>query len=129
MKITAVRPFVVGGGERNYFFVKVETNEEVYGIGEAGLRRRGSALAEVVRSFEPDLVGQDPSRIEHLWQVMFRSGFFPGGVVQTAALSAVDIALWDLEGKALGVPVYELLGGRTRDRVVCYPPRRSSCGF
>lgn len=121
MKITAVRPFVVGGGGRNYFFVKVETNEGVYGIGEAGLGQRGPALAEVVRSFEPDLLGQDPSRIEHLWQVMFRSGFFPGGVVQTAALSAVDIALWDLKGKALGVPVYELLGGRTRDRVVCYP--------
>lgn len=69
----------------------------------------------------PDLVGQDPFRIEHLWQVMFRGGFFPGGGVQTSALSAVDIALWDIKGKALGVPVYELLGGRVRDRVVCYP--------
>ena len=52
---------------------------------------------------------------------MFRGGFFPGGVVQSAAVSAVDIALWDIKGKALNVPVYELLGGRTRDKVVCYP--------
>ena len=121
MKITAVKPFVVPDGGRNFFFVKVETDEGLYGIGEAGLGRRGTALSEVVRAFESDLLGQDPSRIEHLWQVMFRGGFFPGGVVQTAALSAVDIALWDLKGKALRVPVYNLLGGPTRDRVVCYP--------
>ena len=83
--------------------------------------RRALPLAEVVRSFEPFLIGEDPFRIEHLWQVMFRGGFFPGGVVQSAAVSAVDIALWDIKGKALNVPVYELLGGRTRDKVVCYP--------
>ena len=118
MKITAVKPFVAQSG---HFFVKVETDEGLYGLGEGGLKRRGSAVAEVVRSFTPDLIGQDPSRIEHLWQVMFRGGFFPGGVVQSAAVSAVDIALWDLRGKALGVPVYDLLGGRTRDKVVCYP--------
>lgn len=74
-----------------------------------------------MKAFEPDLIGADPSRIEHLWQAMFRGGFFPGGVVQSAAVSAVDIALWDLKGKALGVPVYERFGGRTRDRVACYP--------
>ena len=118
MKITALKPFVTSSG---HFFVKVETDDGVYGIGEGGLRRRALALSEVVRSFEPSLIGQDPFRIEHLWQVMFRGGFFPGGVVQSAAVSAVDIALWDLKGKALGVPVYELLGGRTRDKVVCYP--------
>jgi len=118
MKITALKPFVASGGN---FFVKVETDEGLYGMGEAGLKRRGAAVAEVIRSFEPDLIGQDPSRIEHLWQVMFRGGFFPGGVVQSAAVSAVDIALWDLKGKALGVPVYSLLGGATREKVVCYP--------
>ena len=118
MKITALKPFVASGGN---FFVKVETDEGLYGLGEAGLKRRGTAIAEVIRSFEPDLIGEDPSRIEHLWQVMFRGGFFPGGVVQSAAVSAVDIALWDLKGKALGVPVYSLLGGPTREKVVCYP--------
>ena len=119
MKITAVKPFAAPG--ENYSFVKVETDEGIHGLGEAGLKMRGGAVAEVIRTFEPDMVGQDPMRIEHLWQTMFRGGFFPGGLVQTAALSAVDIALWDLKGKALGVPVYDLLGGRTRDRVVCYP--------
>jgi L-alanine-DL-glutamate epimerase-like enolase superfamily enzyme len=118
MKITALKTFVHTAGNT---FVKVETDEGLYGIGEAGLKRRGRAIAEVVKGFEPDVVGADPSRIEHLWQTMFRGGFFPGGVIQSAAVSAVDIALWDLKGKALGVPVYELLGGLTREKVACYP--------
>lgn len=117
MKITNVKSFVSSG----HFIVKVETDSGIYGVGEGGIRRRSLALAEVVRSFEPILLGANPFQIEHLWQVMFRGGFFPGGVVQSAAVSAVDIALWDIKGKALNVPVYELLGGRTRDKVVCYP--------
>ena len=121
MKITAIKPVLVSEGGRNYSFVKVETDDGIYGLGEAGLGRRITAVAEVWKSFERDLAGADPFRIEHLWQVMFRGGFFPGGVVQTAALSAVDIALWDIKAKALNVPVYELLGGRVRDKVVCYP--------
>ncbi len=118
MKITNVKSFVSSSG---HFFVKVETDAGIYGVGEGGLRRRGTALAEVVRSFESILIGANPFQTEHLWQVMFRGGFFPGGVVQSAAVSAVDIALWDIKGKALNVPVYELLGGRTRDKIVCYP--------
>ena len=118
MKITKVKSFVSSSG---HFFVKVETDAGIFGVGEGGLRRRGLAMAEVVRSFEPFLIGTNPFQIEHLWQVMFRGGFFPGGVIQSAAVSAVDIALWDIKGKALNVPVYELLGGRTRDKVVCYP--------
>ena len=118
MKITAVKPFIASTGN---FFIKIETDAGIYGIGEGGLRRRGRAMAEVIRSSESILLGQDPFRIEYLWQRMFRGGFFPGGVIQSAAVSAVDIALWDIKGKALGVPVYELLGGRTRDKVVCYP--------
>lgn len=117
MKITAVKPFVLNAG----IFVKVETDSGIYGMGEAGMKRRGRAISEVVNSMAPDLIGEDPFRTEHLWQVMFRGGFFPGGGVQTSAVSAVDIALWDIKGKALGVPVYELLGGRVRDRVACYP--------
>lgn len=118
MKITQIKSFVASSG---HFFVKVETDAGIYGLGEGGLSRRGPALAEVVRSFEPFLIGADPFQTEHLWQVMFRGAFFPGGVVQAAAVSTVDIALWDIKGKALNVPVYELLGGRTRDKVVCYP--------
>ena len=118
MKITNVNSYVSSSG---HFFVKVETDAGIYGVGEGGIRRRSLALAEVVRSFDPFLIGANPFQIEHLWQVMFRGGFFPGGVVQSAAVSAVDIALWDIKGKVLNVPVYELLGGRTRDKVVCYP--------
>ena len=117
MKITAIKPFVLDAG----IYVKVETDEGIYGIGEAGMLLRGRAVAEVVNSMAPVLVGEDPFRIEHLWQVMYRGGFFPGGGVQSSAVSAVDIALWDIKGKALGVPVYQLLGGRVRDKVVCYP--------
>ncbi|MFH1572227.1 MAG: mandelate racemase/muconate lactonizing enzyme family protein, partial [Gemmatimonadota bacterium] len=119
-RISAVKPLVVHAG-RNYTFVKVETEDGLYGLGEAGLGRRARALEETLKAMAPDLVGEDPFRTEHLWQVLYRGGFFPGGVVQAAAVSALDMALWDLRGKALGVPVYELLGGRTRDRVACYP--------
>ena len=117
MKITAIKSFVLDAG----IYVKIETDEGIYGLGEGGMKRRGRAIAEVIHSMAPDLIGQDPFRIEHLWQVMFRGGFFPGGGIQTSAVSAVDIALWDIKGKALGVPVYELLGGLVRDKVVCYP--------
>jgi len=117
MKITALKTWVIPQG----LFVKVETDEGIHGIGCDGLSRQGHAVAETIKAFSPDVIGQDPFRIEHLWQVMFRGGFFPGGVIQSAAVSAVDIALWDIKGKALGVPVYELLGGLTRDKVVCYP--------
>jgi len=67
------------------------------------------------------LIGQDPGRIEHIWQMLSRGGFFPAQRILTSAISAIDIALWDIKGKALNVPIYELLGGRVRDKVVCYP--------
>ncbi|MGH2457876.1 MAG: mandelate racemase/muconate lactonizing enzyme family protein [Chloroflexota bacterium] len=121
MKITNVEAFPVWGGGRNFFFVAVDTDEGISGIGEAGITGRELASAAVVEHFKPILVGQDPTRIEHLWQVMFRGGFFPAGRIAAGVLSAIDIALWDIRGKALGVPIYELLGGLVRDRVVCYP--------
>lgn len=121
MKISDIRVFPVWGGGRNYLFVKVETDEGLYGIGESGLTWRELAVLESVHSLKPLLIGQNPTRIEYLWQVMFRGGFFPGERTLSAAISAIDIALWDIHGKALGVPVYQLLGGRCRDRVVCYP--------
>lgn len=120
MKITAVKTYIVGE-VRNFLFVVVETDEGISGIGEAGITWREEAMAGFVHALTPSLIGQDPNRIEHLWQVMFRCGFFPAGRIGTAAISAVDIALWDIKAKALGIPVYELLGGRVRDRVVCYP--------
>lgn len=121
MKITNVECFPVWGGGRNYLFVVVDTDEGISGVGEAGLTGRELAVCSTIEHFTPHLIGQDPNRIEHLWQTLFRGGFFPAGKIGASALSAVDIALWDIQGKARGVPVYQLLGGLVRDRVVCYP--------
>ncbi|MGH2560329.1 MAG: mandelate racemase/muconate lactonizing enzyme family protein [Thermomicrobiales bacterium] len=121
MQITNVETYPVWGGHRNFLFVVVDTDEGISGVGESGLTGRELAVAGVVEHFKPLLIGQDPARIEHLWQLLSRGGFFPAEGAVAAALSAVDIALWDIKGKALGVPIYDLLGGRVRDRVVCYP--------
>jgi L-alanine-DL-glutamate epimerase-like enolase superfamily enzyme len=125
MKITGIEPFATEVDGRNYVFCVIDTDEGIAGIGEAGLGTRAHAIVGAFRHLEGQLVGGDPARIEHLWQVMYRGGFFPGGNVVASAISAVDIALWDIKGQALGVPVYELLGGRVRDRVVCYPHNRA----
>jgi len=121
MTISDIKVFPIWGGGRNYLVIKVETDEGIYGIGESGLTWRELAVLETVNSLKSRLIGQNPTRKEHLWQVMFRSGFFPGSHALSAAVSAIDIALWDIHGKALGVPIYELLGGLCRDKVVCYP--------
>lgn len=121
MRITDVKPFPVWIGARNVFIVKVETDEGIYGIGEAGLTWQERAVEETVLRLKSWLVGQDPFRTEHLWQLMFRGGFFPGGNVLASAISAIDIALWDIKGKALNQPLYNLLGGLCREKVVCYP--------
>jgi L-alanine-DL-glutamate epimerase-like enolase superfamily enzyme len=121
VKITGVETYPVWSGQRNLLFVLVDTDEGIYGVGEAGLTGRELAVTGTIEHFEPLLVGEDPFRTEHLWQLLFRGGFFPARHAISAAISAVDIALWDIKGKTLGVPVYELLGGRARDRVVCYP--------
>ena len=121
MKITNVEAFPVWGGFRNYLFVVVDTDEGICGVGEAGLTGREQAVMGAIGHFKPLLIGQDPARIEHIWQTLTRGGFFPAQRILTSAISAIDIALWDIKGKALGVPIYDLLGGRVRDRVVCYP--------
>ncbi|MAG85748.1 galactonate dehydratase [Candidatus Poribacteria bacterium] len=121
MKITDVKSFPVWGGNRNFFFIKVETDAGIYGIGEGGITWRELAAAACVDHLKPLLIGEDPNRIEHLWQLMFRGGFFPAGRIACSAISAIDIALWDIRGKVLGVPVYDLLGGLVRNKVVCYP--------
>jgi L-alanine-DL-glutamate epimerase-like enolase superfamily enzyme len=121
MKITGIEAYPVWGGHRNFLFVVVDTDEGIYGVGEAGITGRELAIIGALEHFKPLLIGQDPFRIEHIWQLLFRGGFFPAQRILTAAISAIDIALWDIKGKALGVPIYELLGGRVRDKVVCYP--------
>ncbi len=121
MKITHIESYPVWGGHRNFLFVVVDIDEGIYGVGEAGITGRELAVMGAIEHFKPLLIGQDPFRIEHIWQTLFRGGFFPAQRILTAAISAIDLALWDIKGKALGVPIYELLGGRVRDRVVCYP--------
>jgi L-alanine-DL-glutamate epimerase-like enolase superfamily enzyme len=121
MKITSIEAYPVWGGHRNFLFVVVDTDEGIYGVGECGITGRELAVMGVIDHFRSFLVGQDARRIEHIWQWCFRGGFFPAQRIVGAAISAIDIALWDIKGKALGVPVYELLGGLVRDKVVCYP--------
>ena len=120
MKIASIRTHIVGE-VRPFLFVVVETDDGIQGIGEAGITWREQAVAGYIEALIPSLIGEDPQRIEHLWQIMLRCGFFPGGRIGAAAISAIDIALWDIKARSLGVPVYELLGGLVRDRVACYP--------
>ena len=124
MKITNVEAYPVWGGRRNFLFVVVDTDEGIYGVGEAGITGRELAVLGAIKHFKPMLIGLDPMHTEHIWQMLFRGGFFPAQRILTAAISAIDIALWDIKGKALEVPVYDLLGGRVRDKVVCYSHNR-----
>jgi galactonate dehydratase len=121
MKITNVETYPVWGGARNFLFVVVDTDEGIYGVGEAGLTGRELAVMGALEHFKPLLIGLDPMRTEHISQLLYRGGFFPAQRLVASAISAIDIALWDIKGKALGVPIYELLGGLVRDKVVCYP--------
>jgi galactonate dehydratase len=105
--------------------VKVETDEGVFGWGESGLSGREKAVVGAIEHYREFLIGRDPMRIGALWQEMYRSQYFEGGRVLTAAISAIDIALYDLKGKALGVPVYELLGGKHRDLIPTFATTRS----
>ncbi len=120
MKITDVWGFAVNDGPRNFTFVKVSTDEGLYGLGESGISGRELAVIGAVEHFADVLKGEDATRIEHLWQTMWRGSFWRGGSILAAAIAAIDIALWDLNAKALGVPLYRLLGGRCRDKVQCY---------
>ncbi len=104
--------------------VTIETDSGLLGVGEGGTRDTLEQCAKMI-------IGEDPDRIQHLWQLMYRGYFYPAGREKLHALGALDLALWDLKGKRLGAPVYELLGGRTRDYVECYStgfPWRGSAG-
>lgn len=116
MRITEIKTFPLHA-TRDTFIVKVETDEGIYGLGEGGCSSRELAEEAAVRQFSQFLIGMDPLRIEHIWQKCYRSNYHEGGRVLVGAISAIDIALWDIAGKKLGVPVYRLLGGACRDRV------------
>jgi len=120
MKITDIKPYPVWVGHRNQHIVKVETDEGIYGWGESGLSSRELAVVGAVKHYREFLIGRDPMQIGGLWQEMYRSQYFEGGRALTGAISAIDIALHDIVGKALNVPVYQLLGGKQRDAVPCF---------
>jgi galactonate dehydratase len=119
MKIIDILTFPVNLAG-NHVFVKVLTDEHMYGIGEAYRVGPDEAVDQIIHYFKHWLIGEDPTRIEHLYRIMYNGSRFPGGSMVNAAISGIEIALWDLKGKAYGVPVYQLLGGRCRDRIRVY---------
>jgi len=128
MKITDIKTFPVWVGMRNQMVVKVETDEGIYGLGEAGLSGRELAVAGAAKHYREFLLGRDPMQAGALWQEMYRSQYFEGGRTLAAAISAIDMALYDIKGKALGVPVYQLLGGKQRDCVPCFATTSGEIG-
>src|SRR4051794_37070884 len=120
MRISDVTVFQVPDAGGTAMLVVVDTDEGVSGIGEVGIRPRQEAVAGAIADLRPLLLGADALRTEHLWQLLFRAGFFPGDRILGAAIAAVDIALWDVKGRALGLPVHQLLGGAVREHVRCY---------
>ena len=117
MKITKLQTFFV---KPRWVFLKMHTDEGVVGWGEPIVEGWSKTTAAAVEEMGRYLIGQDPRRIEHHWQALYRGGFYRGGPVLTSALSGIEQAMWDITGKSLGVPVYKLLGGAVRDRVRMY---------
>ncbi|WP_111642491.1 D-mannonate dehydratase ManD [Marinimicrobium alkaliphilum] len=120
MKIINCKVIVTCPG-RNFVTVKIETDEGVYGIGDATLNGRELAVVSYLEDhLFPCLIGRDPQQIEDIWQYMYRGAYWRRGPVTMAAIGGIDIALWDIKGKIAGLPLYELLGGRSRDGVMVY---------
>jgi galactonate dehydratase len=120
LKITDIQSFLVNAGGRNLCFVKVLTDAGIYGFGEAYSVGPDEATVATIKDFKGWLLGKDPRNVEYLWATMYNFTRFPGGAVINAAMSGIEHALWDIAGKAAGLPVYMLLGGKCRDRVRVY---------
>ena len=121
MKITAIETYICHAYRTNWVFVRVLTDVDgLYGVGEATLEMKELTVAQACRELERILVGIDPHRIEDVWHTAYRDAYWRGGAVLMSAMSAVEMALWDIKGKDLGVPVYQLLGGKVRESVPCY---------
>jgi galactonate dehydratase len=117
MKITKLTTYRVAP---RWMFLKIETDDGITGWGEPVIEGRARTVEAAVHELSHYLVGQDPSRINDLWQAMYRGGFYRGGPILMSAVAGIDQALWDIKGKLLGQPVYELLGGLVRDRMKMY---------
>ncbi len=122
IRITRLETYLV---KPRWLFLEVHTDEGIVGLGEPLTEGRALTCAAAVKEIEPYLIGKDARRVVHHWQAIYRHAFYRGGPILTSALSGIDMALWDIKGKALGVPVYELLGGPTRDRVRVYAHART----
>ncbi len=117
MKIRSLETFLVAP---RWCFLKITTDDGIAGWGEPVVEGKAATVAAAVEEMSDFLIGQDASRIEDMWQVLYRGGFYRGGPVLMSAISGIDQALWDIKGKALGAPVYELLGGAVREKVRVY---------
>ncbi len=120
MRITEVKHFLPNVGMRPKIIVKIETDAGIYGLGEAGTAGRELAVGGMFDHYREFLVGRDPCQIEDIHQILYRGQYFEGGTVITAATSAIDIALWDILGKHLDTPIWQLLGGASRQQVTCF---------
>ena len=123
LKITDLKTFIVNRGGTNgsnYVFVKIYTNQGLTGLGEGSVTSKEATMAVAIEEHKRYLVGRDPADIEMHWQAMYRWPRWRGGPILNSAISAVEIALWDILGQALGQPIWKLLGGRARDRVQMY---------
>lgn len=117
MRITALRTWLV---PPRWLFLKIETDEGVSGWGEPVVEGRAETVATAVSELEDYLIGEDPGRIEYLWQKLYRCGFYRGGPILMSAIAGIDQALWDIKGRTLGVPIHSLLGGACRQRMRMY---------
>ncbi|MFK8030053.1 MAG: D-mannonate dehydratase ManD [Gammaproteobacteria bacterium] len=120
MKITDAKVFV-GGPGKNYVTLKIMTDEGIYGLGDATLNTRETLPAKFLEDYLiPCLIGKDPRNSEDIWQYFYRGAYFRRGPISMAAIGAIDMALWDIKGKLAGLPVYQLLGGKSREGALVY---------
>ncbi len=120
MKITDISTIATAGGHANWLFVKVSTDAGITGWGEASLENREISVQAEIAELAKGLIGRDPRQIEKIWVDAHRGTYWSGGAVSMSAISGIDLALWDILGKALAVPVHQLLGGKVRDRLRAY---------
>ena len=117
MKITSLELFKVAP---RWLFLKTSTDEGICGWGEPLIEGRADTVAACVKELEPYVIGRDPAQIEDIFQTLYRGGFYRGGPVLMSAISGIEISLWDIRGKLLGLPIYDLLGGSVREKIQVY---------